>query len=122
MEYFLPAVLILLLGAGLTIMGLRIRSRRGLEARARELAQLAEAGRVVLTTPLDVFRLAEKVYEEAGHIVDTRLFQLGLFEGNDYSVIFWTRDGERRRPRASRSRPGKRALWVAAPVCASRCW
>ena len=95
MDYLILAVLILLLGVGFTIMGLRIRSRRVLEARAGELAQLAETGRVVLTTPLDVQRLAEVVYEEAGRIVDTRLFQLGLFEGNDYSVIFWTRDGER---------------------------
>ncbi len=89
MNYLLPAVLILVLGVGFTIMALRIRSRRGLEARVHELAQLAEAGRVLLNTPLDVQRLAEKVYEEAGRIVDTRLFQLGLFEGNEYSVIFW---------------------------------
>ncbi len=110
MDYLLPSVLILLLGVGFTIMGLRIRSRRGLEARARELAQLAEAGRVVLTTPLDVYRLAEKVYEEAGRIVDTRLFQLGLFDGSDYSVIFWTRDGERLPPSRFTLSPGQEGI------------
>jgi hypothetical protein len=83
MDNILLAVLVLFLGAGVTLMGLRIRSRRSLEARVHELAQLAEAGRVVLTTPLDVQRRAEKAYEEAGRIVDTRLFQLALFEGND---------------------------------------
>jgi serine phosphatase RsbU (regulator of sigma subunit)/transcriptional regulator with GAF, ATPase, and Fis domain len=91
-------------------MGLRIRSRRGLEQRVRELAQLADAGRVVLNTPLDVQRLAEKVYEEAGRIVDTRLFQLGLFEGNEYSVIFWTRDGERLPPSRFTLSPGQEGI------------
>ena len=110
MENILLAVLILFLGAGFTIMGLRIRSRRSLEARVHELAQLAEAGRVVLTTPLDVQRLAEKVYEEAGRIVDTRLFQLGLFEGNDYAVIFWTRDGERLPPSRFTLSPGQEGI------------
>jgi serine phosphatase RsbU (regulator of sigma subunit)/transcriptional regulator with GAF, ATPase, and Fis domain len=110
MDNILLAVLILFLGAGFTIMGLRIRSRRSLESRVHELAQLAEAGRVVLTTPLDVQRLAEKVYEEAGRIVDTRLFQLGLFEGNDYAVIFWTRDGERLPPSRFTLTPGQEGI------------
>ena len=110
MENILLAVLILFLGAGFTVMGLRIRSRRSLESRVSELAQLAEAGRVVLTTPLDVQRLAEKVYEVAGRIVDTRLFQLGLFEGNDYAVIFWTRDGERLPPSRFTLSPGQEGI------------
>jgi len=52
-------------------------------------------GRAIISAPLDLQSLAEVVYQQAGQIVDTSIFQLGLFEGNRYRLLIWVLDGER---------------------------
>ncbi|HJW83606.1 MAG TPA: GAF domain-containing protein, partial [Anaerolineae bacterium] len=78
----------------------RIASRRELERRARELAALADAGRAIARSRLDVDALCELIYQRASHIVDTSTFQIGLFEDRHYAIRLWLRAGERRAPQS----------------------
>ena len=100
-------VLILFAALALTsaIIWRRLRSRRALEARLSELSALAEVGRAILGSQLDLGRLAELVYQQAGQIVDTGMFQLGLFDGDRYRLLIWVVDGQRRPPIAFRLTP-----------------
>ncbi len=76
----------------------RVRSRRELERRARELAALADVGHSIARSQLDVDALCELIYRKASQIVDTTTFQIGLFEDNRYDIRIWLRDGERLPP------------------------
>jgi GAF domain-containing protein len=100
---------LLILFAALALTGAiiwrRLRSRRALEARLSELSALAEVGRAILGSQLDLGRLAELVYQQAGQIVDTGMFQLGLFDGDRYRLLIWVVDGQRRSPIAFRLTP-----------------
>jgi sigma-B regulation protein RsbU (phosphoserine phosphatase) len=60
-----------------------------------ELEVLARIGRALVESELDPDALYELIYEQAGAIIDTSFFQLGLFEGDDYRVVISFRDGER---------------------------
>jgi sigma-B regulation protein RsbU (phosphoserine phosphatase) len=60
-----------------------------------ELEVLARIGRALVESKLDPGALYELIYEQAGVIIDTSFFQLGLFEGDDYRVVISFRDGER---------------------------
>jgi sigma-B regulation protein RsbU (phosphoserine phosphatase) len=73
----------------------RLRSRRQLERRVSELETLRRVGRALAGARLDLDALYELIYQQAGEIVDTCTFQLGLFEGGRYHIPIWTRDGER---------------------------
>lgn len=100
---------LLILFAALALTGAiiwrRLRSRRALEARLSELSALAEVGRAILGSRLDLGRLADLVYQQAGQIVDTGIFQLGLFDGDRYRLLIWVVDGQRRPPIAFRLAP-----------------
>ncbi|HLF03030.1 MAG TPA: GAF domain-containing protein, partial [Anaerolineales bacterium] len=89
------AILLLALVAAGAILYRRRQSRRALVQRVADLSQLAEVGRAIISAPLDLQSLAEVVYQQAGQIVDTSIFQLGLFEGNRYRLLIWVLDGER---------------------------
>ncbi|MDQ1301264.1 MAG: phosphoserine phosphatase RsbU/P [Chloroflexota bacterium] len=65
-----------------------------------ELATLAEIGRALLAAQLDEAQLCELIYELAGHIVPTESFQLGLFDGDNYRIKVWVKDGQRQPPAA----------------------
>jgi GAF domain-containing protein len=70
---------------------------------------LAEIGRLLSDTQLDVTRLAEVIYQQASQIVETAYFQLGLFEDDRYRLVFWVSSGERRAPaefRLTAANPG----------------
>lgn len=64
------------------------------ETRPDELTALANLGRDLIGAQLDLHRLAELVYRHAGHIVDTQLFQLGIFNGDVYRLLIWVVDGQ----------------------------
>ncbi|HEC22629.1 MAG TPA: GAF domain-containing protein, partial [Chloroflexi bacterium] len=72
----------------------RLGGRRARRA-AAELTSLNEIARQLLRARLDVDELCELVYWQAGQIIPTALFQLGLFEGDAYHVKIWVRDDER---------------------------
>ncbi len=74
----------------------RWQSRRALVARLGDLSVLADVSRAILDAQLDLNRLAELVYQQAGQIVDTGIFQLGLFESDRYRFLIWIVDGQPR--------------------------
>jgi len=80
------------------ILRRRVASRRELERRARELDTLADVGRAIARSRLDVDALCELIYLKASQIVDTTMFQIGLFESSRYNIRIWLRDGERLPP------------------------
>jgi GAF domain-containing protein len=93
-----------LMGAGTLAFGLLVGYWRGvkrgkmLSAPSRDttdLERLAGIGRAILGVQLRVDALCETVYQQSIRLVDTRNFQLGLFEGDDYAVKVWIRSGER---------------------------
>ena len=63
-----------------------------------ELDILAGVGNAILSVQLKVDALCEVVYQQATRIVDTRNFQIGLFEGNDYVIKVWLKNAERLPP------------------------
>ncbi len=72
----------------------RLGGRRARRA-ATELTSLNEIGRQLLRSQLSVDGLCELVYWQAGQIIPANLFQLGLFDEDDYVVKVWVRDSER---------------------------
>jgi len=64
----------------------------------RELMVLNEIGRAVAHAEMSVEALAELVYQQASHIVDTSFFHLGFFEGDLFTLAIRVRDGVRQPP------------------------
>lgn len=99
----LGIVVVGLLSAGMLAVGLvtgYVRGhRRGRQVQpARHDADLdiiAGVGRSILSAQLRLEALVEIVYQQATKIVDTRNFQLGLFDGDNYLIKVWVREGER---------------------------
>ena len=91
------ALLVLLATVATLILVLwrRQRSRRALVRQVSLLADLADAGRAIAEAEQDEAALLELIYQQVGKIVDTSTFQLGLFEGDVYRIVLWTRQGER---------------------------
>ncbi|MGQ0601191.1 MAG: GAF domain-containing protein [Anaerolineales bacterium] len=83
-------------------------------ARLEELASLAELGRAILGAQLDLHKLAELIYQRAGRIVDTAIFQLGLFDGDRYRMLIWVVDGVSHATREFRLTPESLGIvgWV----------
>jgi phosphoserine phosphatase RsbU/P len=71
----------------------RFFSRRMLIRRIAELETLSAAGRAIVASELDVTALCRLIAEEARKVIETRNFQVGLFENNRYQIMFWTIDG-----------------------------
>ena len=76
------------------ILWLRYRSRRKLVNRVAELDALSTAGRAIVESKLNVSASCQLVAKEASNIIDTRTFQIGLFDGQSYDIQYWTVDGE----------------------------
>jgi sigma-B regulation protein RsbU (phosphoserine phosphatase) len=84
--------IVLLVGALLLaayILVRRYRSRQQLVRRVAELEALSDAGRALVAAQLDVHALAELIANEAGQVIDNRTFQVGLFEEEDYHILYW---------------------------------
>jgi len=119
-------ILVMVVGATLAVCGLALglvtgywRGRqRGLSlaAQARpspELDVLAGVGNAILSVQLKVDALCEVVYQQATRIVDTRNFQIGLFEDNDYAIKVWLKDAERLPPQTFKGAANEGVIgWV----------
>ncbi len=98
-------VVVSLLSAGILAVGLVVGYLRGLRrgherailsgAASPDLDRLAGFGRAILGAQLRLDALCEMVYQQTSRIVDTCNFQLGLFDGDDYLIKVWLRDGDR---------------------------
>ncbi|MFN2116408.1 MAG: SpoIIE family protein phosphatase [Candidatus Promineifilaceae bacterium] len=71
----------------------RYFSRRILMRRIEELEALSAAGRAIVASELDVNALAELIANESKKIIETGTFQVGLFNGQVYRILYWTQDG-----------------------------
>ena len=97
-------VAILLLGilfVALLLFLLRRRYRlrqSSIMRRVSELEALGEAGRSLVEAQLDVTALCNLIAEEAGKIIDTSTFQIGLFYDQRYEIMYWCVNGERQPP------------------------
>ena len=92
----LVLILVMALTMLAAILARRWQSRQALVRRLAELDNLAQVGHALAGAQLDSARLAELVFEQAGQIVETSTFQLGLFEGDRYRLLIWLVDGQRR--------------------------
>jgi serine phosphatase RsbU (regulator of sigma subunit)/putative methionine-R-sulfoxide reductase with GAF domain len=92
-----PAVSFVVLVASLLlsayILYRRYQSRQLLMRRVQELEALSTAGRAIVASELDVAALCELIADEAGQVIDNSTFQVGLFEGSLYHILFWRING-----------------------------
>ena len=91
-------ILLISLAISTVVLYRRFVSRRALLQRVAELEALSRAGASLVTSRLDLEALCELIYQETGRLVDTRTFQVGLFENNHYHIRVWILDGERQAP------------------------
>ena len=94
-------ILLVLLTISAVILWRRFRSRRQLIERINDLEALSAAGRAIVAAQLDIVTLSRLIAEEAGGIIDTRTFQIGLFEDDVYEILYWTINGEQKEIPAS---------------------
>jgi serine phosphatase RsbU (regulator of sigma subunit)/putative methionine-R-sulfoxide reductase with GAF domain len=87
-------VLFLLIMVVATIIVLRrYRSRRRLIKKVAELEMLSVVGRAILEAELDMSALCAHIARQAGQIIDSQTFQIGLFVEEFYCIHYWTVDG-----------------------------
>jgi len=86
-------ILVLAILATTLLLWRRFFSRRMLIRRIAELETLSAAGRAIVASELDVTALCRLIAEEARKVIETRTFQVGLFEEHRYRIMFWTVDG-----------------------------
>ena len=111
---WLLLILALALAALVFLVRRRWERRRWLESRIAELEALGKAGRALVEAQLDPTALYQLIFEQASTIIDTSIFQLGLFENNQYRIVLWVRDGVRQQPADFDIRIGEGLVgWVA---------
>lgn len=71
----------------------RRQFRKQLEQRVGDLEMLESASRAIVKSELDVAALCALIADEAGKIIDTSTFQIGLFDGSYYHVQYWRING-----------------------------
>ncbi|HET7377435.1 MAG TPA: GAF domain-containing protein, partial [Anaerolineae bacterium] len=89
--------LIVAVGAAL-VLRRRLATQHDLLGQVQELSSLAGFARAIAEARLDVDGLCELTYRRASEIVDTSIFQLGLFDDHVYDIRIWARDGVRLPP------------------------
>ncbi len=77
-------------------------ARRELTQRVAELSTIEDVGRTIAQAQLDVDELCRLLYVQAGRVVDTTIFHIGLFSGDDYSIRLWMREGQHEPPQTFR--------------------
>lgn len=113
--YLFVLILILSLAALIILVRRRLNSRRRLESQVTELETLSRVGRALVESQLDTIALCELVYQQAGAIINTSTFQVGLLEDNQYHIVVWVRDGERQPPEVFDISDGRGVVsWVSA--------
>lgn len=108
------AVLILSLLAISYILWQRYRSRQRLLARVAELEALSAAGRAMVAAETDITTLCQLIADEVGTIIEATTFQIGLFDGDIYEILFWRINGRLQPTPAFEDLKGKESLvgWV----------
>lgn len=93
----LGLILAMIIGASLLVIGLVVGYWRGLNRANREqgLDALADVGQAILRAQLNLDALCEIVYQQATRVIDTRNFQLGIIDGEDYTIKVWLKEAER---------------------------
>jgi serine phosphatase RsbU (regulator of sigma subunit)/putative methionine-R-sulfoxide reductase with GAF domain len=81
--------------------------RKALMQRVAELSTIEQVGRAIAGAELDVDALCRLIYEHARQIVDTTIFHLGLFDGDDYRLKLWMREGKPEPQRSFRLEPNQ---------------
>jgi serine phosphatase RsbU (regulator of sigma subunit)/putative methionine-R-sulfoxide reductase with GAF domain len=81
-------------------------ARNELIQRVAELSTIEQVGRAIAEAQLDVDELCHLMYEHASQVADTTIFQLGLFNGDEYAVRLWIREGQQEPQRTFRLSPG----------------
>jgi len=92
-----PSLYVFIVAIAMTFLILiairRYRSRLALMQRVAELEALSGAGRAMVAAELDLVSLCQLIARECGQVIDNRTFQIGLFDGAFYEILFWTIDG-----------------------------
>lgn len=90
-------ILAMVSGASLLILGLVTGYWRGMKRmqRAQGLDALADVGQAILSAQLNLDALCEIVYQQSTRVIDTRNFQIGIIDGDDYTIKVWLREAER---------------------------
>ncbi len=93
----LGLILAMVIGASLLVVGLAVGYWRGFNRSNREqgLDALADVGQAILRAQLNLDALCEIVYQQSTRVVDTRNFQLGIIDGEDYTIKVWLKEAER---------------------------
>ncbi len=81
-------------------------ARNELVQRVNELTTIEEVGRTIAQAQLDVDEICDLVYEWTSQIADATVFHVGLFEGDEYAIRLWVRNGERTPSQTFSMRPG----------------
>jgi serine phosphatase RsbU (regulator of sigma subunit)/putative methionine-R-sulfoxide reductase with GAF domain len=70
-------------------------ARSALVQRMAELTTIEEMGRAIVEAELDLDELSQLMYGYARRVSEATIFHLGLFEGDEYVLKLWIREGER---------------------------
>lgn len=90
--YMVVLFLVIMVVATIIIIR-RYRSRRRLVKKVAELEMLSVVGRAILEAEMDMSALCAHIAQQAGQIIDSRTFQIGLFVEEFYCIHYWTVDG-----------------------------
>lgn len=96
----------------LVIVGVAVLARRWANARAKltqrvaELSTIEQVSAAIAQAQLDVDELCRLMYEHTSRIADATIFHLGLFDGDEYTIKLWMREGQPQPPRTFRLVPG----------------
>ncbi len=96
----------------LVIVGVAVLAQRWATARARltqrvaELSTIEQISAAIAQAQLDVDELCKLMYEHARRIADATIFHLGLFEGENYTIRLWMRQGQPQPPQTFHLVPG----------------
>lgn len=81
-------------------------ARNELVQRVTELTTIERVGRTIAEAQLDVDEICRLMYDWSSQITDATLFHLGLFDGDQYTLKLWVREGEAEPPQTFRLTPG----------------
>ncbi len=96
----------------LVIVAVAVLAQRWATARAKltqrvtELSTIEQVSAAIAQAQLDVDELCRLMYEHASRIADTTIFHLGLFDGDEYTIKLWMRQGQPQPSRTFRLVPG----------------
>ncbi|MBM4414144.1 MAG: GAF domain-containing protein [Chloroflexi bacterium] len=97
--WYFSLLCLMLLGGSAVMLQLTINLRKQM-ASTNELAVLNITSRAIISSELDVDALCELIYREAGKVLDTSSFHLGIFEPNSdrYTLKVRVQDKQRLEP------------------------